>query len=72
MTSWLGMNGPVFPVGILMQVDVGGEGRFETLHPQPLKELGNDGGESHRSVVVKGADVALLGHWNDGYCFEAC
>ena len=54
-----------------MLVDVRGGGRFETLHYQPLKALGHDGGESYGSVVVKVADVALLGHWNDGCCFEA-
>ena len=37
---------PVFPVGILMLVDVGEESRFESLPHQPLKVLGNDGGES--------------------------
>lgn len=36
-----------------------------------FKAFGNNGCQSNWSIVAQGADVCLLGHWDDGCCFKA-
>src|SRR4029434_523648 len=63
------LSGPVFLVSILMLVRGAREGSLNAPRHQPLKALGDDGSERHRSIIIYSADVALLVHWNHNCCF---